>query len=106
MIGDIIMYANKREPERATLQTFIDISKGAKIVGVKISKQNLETFGFRNIPDGDIWCLLSTAFDFVSKGTMNTKELDKRLSTLCFLHELQHIFRTIGVDYFILNKNN
>ena len=100
MIGDIIRDADKTEPERATLQTLIDISKGAKVVGVEISKQNLEKFGFKGIPGGDIWCLLTTAFDFVPKGVTKSKECDKRLSTLRFFHEVQHIFRTIGVDYF------
>ena len=100
MIGDIIRYADQTEPERATLQTLIDISKGAKVVGVEISKQNLEKFGFKNVPDGDIWCLLSTAIDFVPKGETESKECDKRLSTLCFFHEVQHVFRAIGVDYF------
>lgn len=107
MIGDIIRYADKDKPQRATLDTLIDIKKGAKVVGVRFTKEDLEQVGLRNIPSGDVWCVISSFFRFTRRGDTEPARGERdggRTSTILYFHELQHIFRALNYDLWFDNK--
>lgn len=100
MVGDIVRYADQDKPQIATIDTLRAINEGAKVVGVEFHKEDLEKLDFKNIPNGDIWCLLTSHFDFKPKGTIFARASgDGRIATLRYFHELQQAFRVVGLKY-------
>lgn len=104
MVGDIVRYADQDKPQIATIDTLRAINEGAKVVGVEFHKEDLEKLDFKNIPNGDIWCFLTSHFDFKPKGTICAPDSgDGRIAiaTLRYFHELQQALRVVGLkSYF------
>lgn len=102
MVGDIVRYADQDKPQIATIDTLRAINEGAKVVGVEFHKEDLEKLDFKNIPNGDIWCLLRLYFAFQPKGTIfapTSTSGDGRIATLRYFHELQQALRVVGLKY-------